>query len=138
MHRTRLAVGQLLLTVLVGFFAGAAYSGFADVLPPTARVVAGVLEVVGSCVALVWGWRSTRKQIREKLLNAPTPEQSWRNMRASRSRAAGQAAGGRWIVLLAPLLVPLVAYLLGMVCASAFIRELPSEVGARRALGQEA
>ncbi|MEV0279099.1 hypothetical protein AB0I22_22315 [Streptomyces sp. NPDC050610] len=136
MNRARLAIGQLMFTAFVGFFAVAAYSGVVDDLPPTARVVADVLEAVGSCAALVWGWRAARKQIREQLLHPPTPEQAWRRVKSSRSRAAGQAAGGRWVIFLAPLLVPMVAYLLGMVCAGAFVRELPSEVGARRALEQ--
>ncbi|WP_344078998.1 hypothetical protein [Streptomyces crystallinus] len=83
-----------------------------------------------------WGWIRARRQMREKLAQVASPEESWRAHRTGQ-REVGTALSSPWraLVLLAlPFLAPLFAWLLGTLCAATFVRELPSEVGARRAL----
>ncbi|MFI9719405.1 hypothetical protein ACIHFE_07070 [Streptomyces sp. NPDC052396] len=129
--------GKLLVYLAVGGFAFGVYRLAVASLPSWARTACLVLLSAACLTGLALGWRSARKVLRERLLDPPTPEQTWEEHRSGRRRGVSAALSGRFAALLAlPLLPALAAYGVGMVCANAFVRELPAEAGARRALGQ--
>ena len=99
------------------------------------RTVWDWAQAVVSVVALVWGWRVQRRDLRRKLLDPPTPDQARRTKRDETRRSTGLAVAGRalWLVA-APVAPALVAGCVGWVVAAFAVREYPSEVGARRAL----
>ena len=117
------------------FMALSFYEGFRTVLPPTARTVWDWAQVAASCVAVVWGWVVQRRDHRKKLLDPPTPSQSRAARRGQAGRTPGLVALGRGLLLVAaPVLPALAAWLVGWSVAMLTVREYPSEVGARRAL----
>ncbi|MEV0266791.1 hypothetical protein AB0I49_36335 [Streptomyces sp. NPDC050617] len=129
----------LAVTVFVCFLAVSLYQGFRDQLPSGVRTVWDGVQAVAGCAALVWGWLVQRRGHRAKLADPPTPEQAWDRKSDEKRRTTGPAALGRIVAVLAAPVAPAVAaFALGWVCAVMTVREYPSEVGARRALGQEA
>ncbi|PKV88284.1 hypothetical protein [Streptomyces sp. TLI_146] len=128
-----LLVMAVMLSVLLIAF-GDTVNGLPGVWPPVLWI-AMVALCAGSAV---WGWVRARRQMREKLAEAASPEESWKAHRG-RQRQVGSGLSSPWraLVLLAlPFLAPLFAWLLGTLCAATFVRELPSEVGARRAMAR--
>lgn len=139
LSRTRTTIFLLILMAGFSAFSLALYSGFRDEMPPTVRTVCDVVQVVASCVALVWGWIKQRRSHREALLDPPTPKQTWiakrdHNRQAGKSAGFGAVGGRLLVALAAPLMPAVAAYLVGWLAAWTTVREYPSEVGARRAL----
>ncbi|MFI1364104.1 hypothetical protein [Streptomyces griseochromogenes] len=133
LRRVLTAVNMLIAAAIVCFMALAFYSGFRDLLPSTARVVWDGVQVAASVVALVWGWMSQRKGLREALLDPPTPSQTLRARRDRTGRVPGLIALGRGLMLLAaPVMPAFAAWCVGWFAAAIIVREYPSEVGARR------
>ncbi|MFI1537685.1 hypothetical protein [Streptomyces anandii] len=133
LHRTRTAVGLLIVMSMACAFALAFYMGFREVLPPGVRVVWDTVQAIAACAVLVWGWVQQRRGHREQLHNPPTPLQSRLARRDQSGRAPGLVALGRGLaVLAAPVMPALVAYAVGWLTAWLTVREYPSEVGARR------
>jgi len=131
--RVRTAVYFAFVIAMVGFFALSLYAGFRDVLPSTARDAWDVAQVVASCAALVWGWVTQRRGHREALLDPPSPGQTLQAKRDHNRRAPGLVALGRGLVILAaPVMPALAAYIAGWLIAWVTVRAYPSEVGARR------
>ncbi|MGH1555676.1 hypothetical protein ACRAWF_39045 [Streptomyces sp. L7] len=134
----RRASGALLWFLVMAFFCYIAfvlYRGFRTSLPPTVRTVWDWAQAVLSVVALVWGWRVQRRDLRRKLLDPPTPDQARRTKRDETRGSTGLAVAGRalWLVA-APVAPALAAGCVGWVAAAFTVREYPSEIGARRAL----
>ncbi len=137
-RRITLAGFLLVGLLLLGLFVTGVYLRIVAGLSPTLRLVCHGAQILACCAFLVWGWKSARKQIQERRLNPPAPKEAWQRQREESRRGASLAIVGRVIALFAmPVLPAVMAYLLGMVCAGAFARELPMEIGARRALEQE-
>ncbi|MFD9629545.1 YfgM family protein [Streptomyces violascens] len=86
------------------------------------------------------GWIWGRRTVRAKLAAPPTPEQTWIGYRQARTgRGSGNPTVGRRggpLLFFAPFLPPCVAWWMGMTCATQFVREIPAEAGARKALKQ--
>ncbi|MGP9018213.1 hypothetical protein ACT1U9_07350 [Streptomyces sp. BR1] len=129
--------GSVLLTMalmfglLLGVF-GSTVDGLSGVWPLVLWIAMGAL-----CVgAAIWGWTYSRRQVRAKLAEPSSPEATWKQHKAGqRQVGTGLSSPWRALVLLAlPFMAPLFAWVLGMLCAATFVRELPSEVGARRAM----
>ena len=111
------------------------YGSFRAELPSPVRTVWDGAQVAGSCVALVWGWRTQRRQHRARLQEPPSPSWARAAKRDETRRSPGLAVAGRGLLLVAAPVVPaLAAWLAGWVVASFTVREYPSEAGARRAL----
>ncbi|MCD7441355.1 hypothetical protein K4B79_24415 [Streptomyces lincolnensis] len=138
--RARTTAFLVLVMAMACFVSLSLYQGFRGEMPPAVRTVCDVVQVAGSCVAVVWGWIKQRRGHRAALLDPPTPEQTWvakRTHNARSGRAAGAQAGGRLLLALAaPVMPALAAYLVGWLAAWLTVREYPSEVGARRWLAQ--
>ena len=134
LRRVAMAAGLLALTAFAGFVAVALFEGAVSGLPDTGRRVCYIAQGVASVVGIVWGWIAGRLQIRERLANPPTPAQSRSRQRTARTRGASAVSRRGLMLLLLPVLPAVIAYFLGSVCAGMFVRKLPSEVGAHRAL----
>ncbi|MFF1481806.1 hypothetical protein ACFVYD_30380 [Streptomyces sp. NPDC058301] len=124
----------LLTAVLVCAAACALFDGLVSGLPDGWRKAGYVVEGAAGVAGLAWGWVRGRRQIRERLANPPTPEQSWARQREARRGAASGVSSRGLMLLMLPLLPAVMAWWLGAMCAATFVWELPSEVGARRAL----
>ncbi|KOG86925.1 hypothetical protein [Streptomyces varsoviensis] len=136
-RRAAMVGGLLLGLLLLGAVMTAVYRGIVAGLPPAPRLLCDIAQAVACCVCLVWGWKSARGQVLRQRLDPPAPEQAWQRRRAESRRGTALAVGGRVVALVAmPVLPAAVAYLIGMVCAGMFVRELPIEIGARRALAE--
>ncbi|MGW4563174.1 hypothetical protein ACWEN3_12430 [Streptomyces sp. NPDC004561] len=132
----RRALGALLWFAVVAFccyLALVLYGSFRGDLPPAVRTVWDWAQVAGAVVALVWGWRTQRRDHRRKLLDPPTPDEFRAAKRDEVRRSVWLTLAGRvlWLVA-APVLPALAAGLVGWVLAAFTVREYPSEVGARR------
>ncbi|MEU5438598.1 hypothetical protein AB0G73_35390 [Streptomyces sp. NPDC020719] len=124
----------LALSALVMFLAVALFQGVIQAFPESWHTAGYVVEAAASVAAAVWGWVFGRRQVKAKLADPPTPDQAWTTQRRAKIQGAG-AVGGRGLVLLmAPVMPAVIAWWIGAVCAGMFVRELPSEVGARRAM----
>ncbi|GAA2469805.1 hypothetical protein ACFPFX_12255 [Streptomyces mauvecolor] len=140
LRRVRLVVFQLVFGGLFALLSVAIWQGIESGLPTgwhrAVDVVMGVLGLIGFVRGWIWG----RRTIRTKLADPPTPEQAWiRHRQARRGRGSANPDFGRRggaLLFFTPFLPPCVAWWIGMTCAVQFIRELPSEVGARKALNQ--
>ncbi|OIJ97563.1 hypothetical protein BIV25_15160 [Streptomyces sp. MUSC 14] len=131
--RARIALGLLVASAILVFFALSLYGGFTSQWSPTARTVADWTQAAGSCVAVIWGWLKQRRDHRAGVLEPPTPADSLAAMSAHRTRAPGLSVTGRGLVLvLAPVMPVVAAWCVGWFVAYASVREYPSEVGARR------
>ncbi|MEV5068434.1 hypothetical protein AB0K94_46115, partial [Streptomyces sp. NPDC053794] len=107
--------------------------GFRAVWPPAGRPAAAWVQAAAAAVALVWGFVKQRRAHRAALLDPPTPKQAWADKRDRAGRAPGRVALGRGLVLIAaPVLPAVAAYVVGQLLAWTTVREYPSEVGARR------
>lgn len=126
-----LLFATMMFGILLGAF-GSSVQGLSGVWPLVLWIAMGAL-CIGSAV---WGWCYSRRQMRAKLDEPSSPEQTWKQHKAGqRQVGTGLSSPWRIVVLLAlPFLAPLFAWVLGMLCAATFVRELPSEVGARRAM----
>ncbi|MFG2638540.1 hypothetical protein ACGFX8_32925 [Streptomyces sp. NPDC048362] len=131
--RARTTVFVVLALALFSLFAVGLYAGVRDLLPATARTVWDGVQVAASVVASVWGWVTQRRGHCEALLDPPDPDRTLRAARDHDRRVPGRIAAGRGLVLLAaPVMPAIVAYLVGWSAAWLTVREYPSEVGARR------
>ncbi|MFD9796077.1 hypothetical protein ACFWXK_34560 [Streptomyces sp. NPDC059070] len=134
LRRAGSGCASLLVAALVCAAAWALFGGLVSGLPDGARRALYAVEGAAAVAGLGWGWVRGRRQIRERLADPPTPEQSWaRRGQARRGAASGVSSRGLMVLML-PLLPAVMAWWLGTMCAATFVRELPSEVGARRAL----
>ncbi|WSQ10003.1 hypothetical protein OG604_20795 [Streptomyces sp. NBC_01231] len=143
LSRARTTVFLLLVMAMLCFVSLSLYRGFRSEMPPAVRAVCDGAQVVASCAALVWGWVKQRRSHREALLDPPSPQQTWvakrdHNRRAGRSAGWGAAGGRVLLALVAPVMPAFAAYLVGWLTAWGTVREYPSEVGARRWLGEQA
>ncbi|OIK23810.1 hypothetical protein [Streptomyces malaysiense] len=133
----RRTVNALFLLVVLAFFCYIAlvlYSGAPRTyLPPGARRVWDIVQIVASCVTIGWGWVSQRRKLRRLLQDPPAPG-AVRALRRAESRRAvyWSRAGLIPLLLAAPVLPPIVAWCVGAMTALVAVRESPSEVGARR------
>lgn len=119
-------------------FALGLFEGVRDLLPTALHTPANVFEAVLALGAVVLGWTSQRRGHHEALRNPPTPEEARAAKRAHNRRAPGILALGRAVLLVAAPVMPAVAaYLVGWLTAWTLVREYPSEVGARRWLEQQ-
>ncbi|MEU8030585.1 hypothetical protein AB0C13_18365 [Streptomyces sp. NPDC049099] len=131
--RARTTVFIILVMAMFALFVVGLYEGFRDVLPSAVRGVWDGVQVVASCVALVWGWMTQRRGHREALLHPPTPDQTRQAGSDRTRRVPGRIALGRALVLLAaPVMPTFAAWIVGWLAAWLTVREYPSEVGARR------
>ncbi|MFY4718863.1 hypothetical protein [Streptomyces sp. LaBMicrA B280] len=107
-------------------------------LPLRARRVWDIVQIVASCVTLVWGWVSQRRKLRRLLQDPPAPG-AVRAVRQAESRRAvyWSRAGLIPLLLASPILPPIVAWCVGAMTALLAVRESPSEVGARRWLEEQ-
>lgn len=139
LRRAWFAVAMLLLTAFAGFVVLSLCRGFAEaVLPPAARTAFGVLEGITACAGVAWGWTRQQREYgatRREIEQAPDQDPLVPERRAHQA-VPGPLAGRALVVLLAPLVLPLIAYFLGLVLAAAFTREMPSELRARRTMEQ--
>lgn len=111
------------------------YGSFRAELPSAVRTVWDWAQSAGSCVTLVRGWRTQRREHHAKLQEPPSPGWARAAKRDETRRSPGLAVAGRALLLVAAPVVPaLAAGPAGWVVASFTVREYPSEVGARRAL----
>lgn len=133
----RRTVNILFLSALMAFFCYIAlvlYSGAPRTyLPPGARRIWDIAQVVASCGTIVWGWVSQRRKLRRLLQDPPAPD-AVRAVKRDESRRAvyWSRAGLIPLLLAAPVLPPIVAWCVGAMAALLAVRESPSEVGARR------
>jgi len=136
----RRASGALLWLAVLAFFCYVAlvlYGSFRGQLPSTARTVWDGAQVVGSIVALVWGWLFQRRAHRAKLQDPPAPNEVRADKRAQTRRSVWLTLAGRLLlVVAAPVLPAFAAWAVGWAVAAFSVREYPSEVGARRWLEQ--
>ncbi|MCF3963080.1 hypothetical protein [Streptomyces fuscigenes] len=124
-----LVVGGVFALVLYGFF------DLVSGMPPLWRAVCRVAYCALCLAGGIWGWTRARRQIRRKTAAPPTPEQSGARSSAAQSATPGQAMAGRLPALfLLPFVAPLLAWFLGLLLAGAFVRVLPAEITARRAM----
>ncbi|MFI7343574.1 hypothetical protein ACIBUY_37230 [Streptomyces sp. NPDC050085] len=131
--RARTTVFLLVVMAAVCFFAISLYRGFSDEWAPAVRTAAAWVQAAAAAVALVWGFVKQRRAHRVALLDPPTPKQAWADKRDRAGRAPGRVALGRGLVLIAaPVLPAVAAYVVGQLLAWTTVREYPSEVGARR------
>ncbi|MFK8910515.1 hypothetical protein [Streptomyces sp. YS-3] len=138
-RRIALAAFVLLAMTLMLSVLLIAFGDTVDGLPGSWPMVLWTAMTALCAGSAVWGWVRARRQTREALARAASPEESWKAHRGGqRQVGAGLSSPWRALVLLAlPFLAPLLAWLLGTLCAATFVRELPSEVGARRALAAQ-
>ncbi|WP_244189245.1 hypothetical protein [Streptomyces incarnatus] len=133
LRRARIALGLLVASAILAFFALSLYGGFTSQWSPPARTAADWVQAAGSCVAVVWGWLKQRRDHRAGLLEPPTPADSLAAMSAHKTRTPGLSVTGRGLALvLAPIMPVVAAWCVGWFLAYATVREYPSEVGARR------
>ena len=133
----RRASGALLWLAVLAFLCYIAlrmYSGAPRTyLPPSVRRVWDAVQILASCVTVVWGWVSQRRKLRRQLVDPPAPDALRAARRAETRRAVYWSRAGLIPLLLAaPILPPIVAWCVGWCTAAFTVREHPSEVGARR------
>ncbi|MEU9099366.1 hypothetical protein [Streptomyces sp. NPDC048361] len=135
------AVGlQIVLASLFGLIPVAMWRGVESGLPTGWHRAVNIAMGVLGLVFLVRGWITGQRIVRAKLADPPTPERAW-VLRRQRRSGRGSAnpdfgrRGGR-LLFFAPLFPPCVAWWIGMLCGVSWVRELPSEVGARNALNR--
>lgn len=134
-RRVLAAVLWLIVMAFVCYVGLQLYGSFRAELPPALRTVWDRVQVVGSCVTLVWGWLVQRRDHHRKLLDPPTPGQARRARLVQAGHSTRLALAGRVLLLIAtPVLPAYLAYCVGWLAAAFTVREYPSEVGARRAL----
>lgn len=134
LRRVGSGCASLLTAVFVCAVAWALFAGLVSGLPDGWREVVYAVEGVAAVIGLGLGWARGRRQIRERLADPPTPEQSRARLRQARRGAASGVSSRGAMVLMLPLLPAVMAWWLGTMGAATFVRELPSEVGARRVL----
>ncbi|WP_438291362.1 hypothetical protein [Streptomyces sp. HUAS TT7] len=140
LRRVRLAVFQLVFGGLFLLLSVAVWQGIESGLPTGWHRAVDVAMGAVSLAFLVRGWIWGRRTIRSRLAEPPTPEQAWirhrqaRTGRGSANPDVGKRGGP--LLFFAPFFPPCVAWWIGMTCATQFVRELPSEAGARKALNQ--
>ncbi|MFC9280680.1 hypothetical protein [Streptomyces collinus] len=133
LRRARTTLFVVLAMALFSLFVAGLYEGVRDLLPSSARVVWDGVQAVASAVALVWGAVAQRREHRAALLDPPDPDRTLRARRDHERRVPGRIALGRGLVLLAAPVMPAVAaYVAGRLAAWLTVRVYPSEVGARR------
>ncbi|MFG2149465.1 hypothetical protein ACGFRG_35475 [Streptomyces sp. NPDC048696] len=127
---TALLTMVLMFGLLLGAF-GSTVDGLSGVWPLVLWIA-----MCAACVgAAIWGWIYARRQMRAKHAEPSSPEEAWKRHKES-GQQVGSALSSPWraMVLLAPFMAPLFAWMIGLLCASVFIRELPAEARARRAM----
>ncbi|QNP69841.1 hypothetical protein IAG44_10545 [Streptomyces roseirectus] len=137
LRRAGLTLFFLLFMLAYCAFALGLYEGFRDLLPAALHTPANIIQAVLCAAALVAGWVTQRRSHHEGLRNPPTPDDAWHAKRAHNHRAPGILALGRAVLLIAaPVMPAIAAYLVSRLTAWTLVREYPSEVGARRWLAQ--
>lgn len=135
LRRTFTAIVWLLVLAMFCFFVINIYEGFISEWSTSVRIAWNWTQVVACCVGLVWGWLSQRRDLRTQLLNPPTPGEFRERKREEGRRTRRLSYSGRFLVLLAAPVMPAVAaWIVGWSIAMLTVREYPSEVGARRSL----
>ncbi len=138
LRRAVSALVQLGFAALFGLVSVGVWRLVESLLPPGWHAGADMMMGALSLGFLVRGWVWGRRTIRAKPAAPPTPEQAWQRHRLARAGRGGAdpdfGRRGGPLLFFAPLLVPCVAWWIGVTCATQFIRELPSEAGARKAL----
>jgi hypothetical protein len=133
-RRIGFVLGMALVILLGGIGGVALYTKFRRfLLPSDLWPVADGVVAVASCAMVLVGFLHARVKLREQR-RSPTPTAQ---LRAKRAEARAQAA--RWrgpaqllVYVCAPLLLPLVGYLTGMVAGGMLGREVAAEIAARR------
>ncbi|MFD9823529.1 hypothetical protein [Streptomyces violascens] len=140
LRRIWLALYQLVFGGLFVLLSVAVWQGIESGLPAGWHRAVDVAMGGVSLAFLVRGWIWGRRTVRAKLAAPPTPEQTWIGYRQARTgRGSGNPTVGRRggpLLFFAPFLPPCVAWWMGMTCATQFVREIPAEAGARKALKQ--
>ncbi|MCA1221143.1 hypothetical protein [Streptomyces sp. 8L] len=135
----RVALGLFLFIVLGGLSA-VIIGGFFDLvsgLDPFWRSACRVLYCLACAAGAVWGWVAARRKLRKTQATPPTPEEARRLNSSGQRKAPGLALSGRLpALLLLPFLAPLLLWALFALLGGSFVRVLPVEVSARRALEQ--
>lgn len=139
LRRVATAVLWLVVLAMVYWLSLALYTGFVSGMPPTLRTAANWVQGAGTVVAAVWGWARQRRDHHRQLLAPPTPREAWEARRGSSGRGPGRVALGRGLVLvLAPVMPVVAAWIVGWSAAMLTVRTYPNEVGARRWLAKQA
>ncbi|MFF7335115.1 hypothetical protein [Streptomyces sp. NPDC008150] len=131
--------GVVLVLVVAAFcfFAVELYRGFTEQWPSALRTAWNTVQVVGGCGALVWGWVKQRREHRREMLDPPAPARARLVRRRQARRNVALVFALRGVVLLAAPVMPAVAaYVVGWSAAWLTVREYPAEAGARRAVAE--